>query len=999
VGGEGGIATGADTAVIQLSALNATTNGYLDAYEAGTSDPGVSELIYDGAMTYRDIVYVPLSSAGQITITNHGTAPVDLIVVTRGYFMPPSDATVGAEYAPVSAGGPVLVYGSASGGTQLGAWSSVTFQVAGAAGLPASGVVEVAEHVVVTHPTQSGFLDAYRGGGTDPDNATMNFDADDNTDVGYQDSILSSISPTGQETIKNHSSGTIDVQVAVVGMFFSPQAPPVPTYLQTAGTDSTTPTLSGIVQASTGDDPVGEIFLFDSSGNPIGGSPTATGQVESGEAITWPVTPGTLTNGSTYQWYMEACDQGVCSAPTATQTFTVDTGNAPAAPVATATATITGGSLAGTDAISDPGACSGSDCPVTSNGTLKAGYDGASNWVSGLAVNLSAIPAGSSIVSATLQLTEAGCLTGTSCASSAVNVYQAGDDVTTAASGADLAADEAANPMTAIAPATQGSWDLTAIVSEWMAGDSPNHGLVIASPAGTSGISYYSASATPASDQPQLTIGYIPPALPGAPEIGTVMPGDGGVLATWTEPAWNYLDDTDTAIETFTVEALTSSGTVAASQVTGGSAAVLTGLSDGTTYTVSITATNAVGTSSAATSAPITPTAVPGGPTQYVNAVSQYLNGQDALDSGTTLTASSALSGDGMEAADLTELSDENLADNVVAADYSANDEQDTNDSTSLANTLAILSPDGSTVMVYATANESFTTIDNSTGSAVSVPGSASNDYMFTFSSSGSNPQLAGYVDADAALDPIGDGGGDQTAFSDVLDGPAIEAADDGAPTPLATSAFGQPTAGSETVPGSDPSRGDTVNEAGVVSWAEKHAYPGTKRNDNFHPDCTDFASRAIHIGGGMVENLPNNTSWLSLEDAKSHLNYWFDYHGSSGPVNWTQTSYSWADAHNLSIFFKIQKAYFMRFGRSSSSTSNVQAGMIIFGAMHGGGFGKIDHTGVITKVTGKNIFITQHSINRLNEPLWKMPGEKSWFSRTAALQNVWIFLPTENTN
>jgi len=75
------------------------------------------------------------------------------------------------------------------------------------------------------------------------------------------------------------------------------------------------------------------------AGNPIGGAPTATGQVNTGERVSWPVTAGTLTNGTTYQWYMETCDQGVCSAP---QVFTVNTAGAPPPPVATATATITG---------------------------------------------------------------------------------------------------------------------------------------------------------------------------------------------------------------------------------------------------------------------------------------------------------------------------------------------------------------------------------------------------------------------------------------------------------------------------------------------------------------------------------------------------------------------------------------------------------------------------------------------------------------------------------
>src|ERR1022692_239219 len=230
VSGQGGIATGADTAVVQISALNAAQGGYLTAYAAGTADPGVSLLFYDSSMTYRDLAYVSLSAAGKMTITNHGSAPVDLALVTRGYLMPPSATPVGAEYAPV---GPVIVYGTSSSGTQVAANASVTFQVAGTAGLPATGLVEVAEHVVVTKPVASGFLDVYRGGGTDPNNATMNFLAGDGTDVGYQDSILSQVSPTGQETITNHSSGTVGVQVAVVGMFFDPQVPPVPSFLQT----------------------------------------------------------------------------------------------------------------------------------------------------------------------------------------------------------------------------------------------------------------------------------------------------------------------------------------------------------------------------------------------------------------------------------------------------------------------------------------------------------------------------------------------------------------------------------------------------------------------------------------------------------------------------------------------------------------------------------------------------------------------------------------------
>jgi hypothetical protein len=91
-----------------------------------------------------------------------------------------------------------------------------------------------------------------------------------------------------------------------------------------------------------------------------------------------------------------------------------------------------------------------------------------------------------------------------------------------------------------------------------MAGGSPNDGLVIQAPAtGTPGIAYYSPTASVAGNRPQLIVGYIPPAVPSTPASLAVTPGDGGALVTWTEPSWNYLDDTDTATASFTVTALT----------------------------------------------------------------------------------------------------------------------------------------------------------------------------------------------------------------------------------------------------------------------------------------------------------------------------------------------------------------------------------------------------------------------------------------------------------
>ena len=582
---------------------------------------------------------------------------------------------------------------------------------------------------------------------------------------------------------------------------------------------------------------------------------------------------------------------------------------------------------------------------------------------------MSSIPAGSTIVSAALQLTESGCLTGASCASSAIDVYEADSDVAAAATGPQLAAAAIPAPFTATAPATQGTWDIT--------GDDPDDGLVIQAPAaGTAGISYDSPTANVgASSLPQVTIGYIPPAVPSAPAGLTVAPGDGGALASWSAPAWNYADDTGTAAASFAVQALTSTGTVAASQTTTGDTAVITGLADGTAYTFTVTAANPVGTGPAATSAAVTPTAVPGGPAQYVSAVSQYLNGQDALNSGQAATASAALAGDSMAPADLAGLSNEDLALSPTAAALAANGEQMTGDATAVSNTLAMLSAGGSAVTVYAEADESWTTIDTSTGTSVSVPGSASNDLLFTFASPGSSPQLAGYLDADTALTQASPDS-NQTAFSSVLDGPAIAAADAGAPPPLATDAFGQFTGGVDSPPPYNCNGG--ACPAHAATWAIAHdCGSSTQKNVNYcdngyHDDCTDFVSRALHWGGGFREISSGNR----LLDAKD-LDQWYRYVYAFG----VKTGWTWANAHDLAVFENRYGAYWYKFEKTQQKISGISAGALIFASHGAGNFGEIYHTGIVTKVTGRNLYITQHTFNYVNRPLWAPAGHPSWFN------------------
>jgi hypothetical protein len=224
VTGVGGIASGADTAVLQVNALNATAGGYLTAYAAGSNDPGVSALAYYSDTYYRNLLYVPLSSSGEATLTNHGIAAVDVSVYARGYYMPPSAAQAGGEYQASDTA--QLVYGFATAAARLSSDASATFQVTGTGDIPASGVSGVTEDVVVSDPATTGRLNEGPAAGSA--HPVVSFRAGDAAYAGYDNGIVSTLSPSGQETITNDSTGTVGVQVDVTGWYDEAVAPGSP---------------------------------------------------------------------------------------------------------------------------------------------------------------------------------------------------------------------------------------------------------------------------------------------------------------------------------------------------------------------------------------------------------------------------------------------------------------------------------------------------------------------------------------------------------------------------------------------------------------------------------------------------------------------------------------------------------------------------------------------------------------------------------------------------
>ena len=112
-----------------------------------------------------------------------------------------------------------------------------------------------------------------------------------------------------------------------------------------------------------------------------------------------------------------------------------------------------------------------------------------------------------------------------------------------------------------------------------------------------------------AGTSPAATASASPFGAPGAPRNVAVQQGDGRLGVSWSPPA----DDGGRAVETYTVH-WTAAGGTTNSRTVQGTQHVIEGLTNGATYTISVTATNQIGTSGHSEPASRRPGTPPGAP-------------------------------------------------------------------------------------------------------------------------------------------------------------------------------------------------------------------------------------------------------------------------------------------------------------------------------------------------------------------------------------------------
>jgi hypothetical protein len=214
----GEVPAGATAVVLNVTASNPTSAGYLTVYPEGGTAPATSNVNFTAGETVPNLVTVPLSTAGGISVANFaGTTAVDVDV--EGYY-----STTGAGlYNPVA---PVRVAGTPAAGAAIGNNAAIPVTVTG------SGIPTTATAVVVNLTAAGGssasYLSAYAAGATPATTSSVNFTAGET--VANRDVV--NVGTGGQIEVYNFS-GTVNVDVDVDGYYgatgsaFTPLATPV----------------------------------------------------------------------------------------------------------------------------------------------------------------------------------------------------------------------------------------------------------------------------------------------------------------------------------------------------------------------------------------------------------------------------------------------------------------------------------------------------------------------------------------------------------------------------------------------------------------------------------------------------------------------------------------------------------------------------------------------------------------------------------------------------
>ncbi|MCU1395085.1 MAG: hypothetical protein JWM34_3513 [Ilumatobacteraceae bacterium] len=216
VTGVGGVPLAGVTAVVMnITATNATGDGYITAWPSGEPRPLVSNINFVPGQTVPNLVTVKVGANGRVNLYN-SAGHTDLIADVAGYYttIPPA---AGGKFTAVT---PARLLDTRSGvgapAASLGQDQQLNLGVTGVGGVPTTGVTAVALNVTVDQPTGTGYLTVWPTGEARPTASTHNFVPG----LTVANMVIAKVGSGGQVSIYN-SAGNTQVVADVIGYFSS----------------------------------------------------------------------------------------------------------------------------------------------------------------------------------------------------------------------------------------------------------------------------------------------------------------------------------------------------------------------------------------------------------------------------------------------------------------------------------------------------------------------------------------------------------------------------------------------------------------------------------------------------------------------------------------------------------------------------------------------------------------------------------------------------------
>jgi hypothetical protein len=207
VTGRGGVpASGVAAVVLNITVADTQIAGFITAYPSGTGLPAVSNINYVAGQVVPNAAVVKLGSDGKVNLTNSSAGTVQLTADVAGYYLAGNPTAAGT----LSILNPFRLLDTRTGtgaAGPVGAGGTVTMQVAGVGGLPATGMSAVVLNVTVTSTAAAGFITVYASGTTMPQASNLNFVAGQTV----SNLVMVKVGADGKITLYNGSAGTVQL--------------------------------------------------------------------------------------------------------------------------------------------------------------------------------------------------------------------------------------------------------------------------------------------------------------------------------------------------------------------------------------------------------------------------------------------------------------------------------------------------------------------------------------------------------------------------------------------------------------------------------------------------------------------------------------------------------------------------------------------------------------------------------------------------------------------